>query len=129
MQSFDANGQPKTRPINAQIQPATNGESAVSTSGGTITLTLAAPGAGKFHYITAIVIQRTAGTGAANSVTTTNLDGSPAFLFETTESAHLVIAPTSPIKSTTANTATTFVAPAVVAVTWRMTVWFYTDIG
>jgi len=101
-----------------------------------VTATLPLPGVGLFHYITGIEIMRTAtaaltGT-AALVVTTTNIPGGLAW----TVGNAMVVGATqrdesitfdNPIKSTTANTATTVAAPAPGAgVIWRINVYYYT---
>ena len=100
-----------------------------------VTLSLAAGGAGFFHYITRLVMQRfaTAALTAAATpivVTTTNLPGSKAFSFPADAAAQGVVAqevlePTVPIRSSAANTATTIVCPATTAVIWRVTADYY----
>lgn len=104
---------------------------AISTA---LTATLAAV-AGQFHYITAIEIQRYAGsalTGAATPyvVTTTNLPGSLAWSFDTAAaigvSQIVLLNFQQPLKSSAVNTATTIVAPLSTGVIWRINVFYYT---
>lgn len=118
--------------------PTTTSGTILSTANTTATLTLAAPGVGLYHYITAIRIERINNSAAAITgtallgYTTTNLTGSLAF-----SSGNAIAAGDSkidvelsfagnPLKSTTANTATTIVAPAGGAgVQIRMTAFYY----
>lgn len=96
-----------------------------------VTLTLGAPGAGLFHYITRIIVQRHTSallTAAATPilVTTTNLPGSrvlsfPADAAPQGQVATEIIEPSSPIRCSAANTATTIVCPATTGVIWRAT--------
>lgn len=112
--------------------PATN----TGATGAAVTLTLAAPGAGLFHYISSITLQRIATavlTPAATPlvVTTTNLPGSLAFSAPADAAAQGVMheqrfEPKEPIKSTTANTASTIVCPATTGVIWRVTATYRT---
>jgi len=101
-----------------------------------VTATLSAAAAGLFHYITFIQIEafasalRVAGATPV-LVTTTDLPGSPVFSFKANAMAAgdneiQTVAPATPIKSTTAATATTIVAPVTTSVIWRITVWYYT---
>jgi hypothetical protein len=85
------------------------------------TITLPAPGAGLFHYITSLHLQRNATAalvGTATLVaTSTNLPGSPAWSYGNAMVAggtqlDLNYEPTTPLKSLLANTATTIVMPA-----------------
>jgi hypothetical protein len=101
-----------------------------------VTLTLGAPGVGLFHFISRLIIQRhtsAALTAAATPilVTTTNLPGSRALSFPADAAlqgqvAQEVIEPSSPIRSSVANTATTIVMPATTGVIWRATADYYT---
>jgi hypothetical protein len=101
------------------------------------TATIPAAGAGLFHYITSIEIQRYAGaalTGAAAPVvvTTTNLPGSPAWTFDTaaaigTSQIQLLTFAGNPLKSSVANTATTIAAPSVTSGLWRINIAYYTS--
>lgn len=101
------------------------------------TATLPAAGAGLFHYITSIQLVKLysvvgVAAGAGVIITSTNLPGGPAW---TTEQLASVAgtAPTvigivfdRPLKSSVANTATTFVAPAQLQTIWRWNVGYYT---
>lgn len=110
------------------------GTAAVNTA---LTVTLPAPAAGLFHYITSIQVQKlyavvgvAAGTGVI--ITTTNLPGTPAFTTEQLASAAGTVAtvvnltPTTPLKSAVAATATTIVAPVQLQTIWRINVTYYT---
>lgn len=120
------------------MQSATVGTT-LSAANTTVTLTLAAPGAGLFHYITRIRIinvnpTTTAIAAAATnlSYTTTNLPGTLAWNAGTTlaAGAEKIVADetfTHPLKSSAANTATTIVAPAIgTGGVCRITAYFYT---
>jgi len=99
------------------------------------TATLPAAGAGMFHYITHIDITRNATAalvgGATLIHTTTNLPGTPAWSVGNAMVAggtekDVVYEPTTPLKSLTANTATTVVAAAAgAAVLGRVNVSYY----
>jgi hypothetical protein len=116
--------------------PATLAVTATAAANTAVTLTLPAPGAGLFHYITRIEITRTATAALAGtatlSVTTTNLPGTLAWSFGNAMAAggtqwDLQADLTHPLKSSVANTATTIVLPAPgAAVLWRATAFYYT---
>ena len=100
-----------------------------------VTLTLPAAGAGLFHYISRLLIQRIAGallTAAATPiiVTTTNMPGAKAYSLPADAAAQGAIAqeiaePSEPMRSSVANTATTVVAPLTTGVIWRITADYY----
>jgi hypothetical protein len=99
------------------------------------TLTLPAPGADLFHYLTSLQITRNATAALVGSatlvITSTNLPGSLAWSVGNAMAAggtqiDLEMSFPSPIKSVTANTATTIVMPAPGAnVLWRATATYY----
>jgi hypothetical protein len=105
------------------------GVTAVGAAAAAVTLTLPAS-AGNFHYIDSIEItlySTAARTGVAAPITctTTNLSGNPAYTWATagaigTENTKQLHSANRPIKSSVANTATTFVCPAVTGGLWRM---------
>ena len=108
--------------------------SATAAASTALTVTLPAAAAGLFHYITSIEIQRYASaalTGAAAPVvvTTTNLPGTLAWTFDTAAaigtSQIQAFTLASPIKSSVAATATTFVAPLFTGAIWRITITYY----
>jgi hypothetical protein len=116
--------------------PCTNVGTVTAAAGAAATLTLAAPGVGLFHYISAIEIllySAAARTGAATPwvVTSTNLTGSPAWTFSTagaigtTERLYMQLE--QPLKASVANTATTIAAPVATGGIWRITAYFYTS--
>ena len=127
-----------TNILYAKPLPTTITGTLLTTANTAGTLTLSAPGVGLFHYITRVEITRVNGTAtavtgtAALSITTTNLTGSPAWTtgnaIAAGDSKLDVILGLSgnPLKSTTANTATTFVLPAAGAgVQYRINVSYY----
>lgn len=99
------------------------------------TLTLPAPGAGLRIYVTSLTISKFATallTAAATPVlvTSTNLPGSPVYNF----AADAALAGTNvdkreefsiPLAASAQNTAVTFVAPATIAIIWRLTATYY----
>lgn len=121
----------------AELKPTTLGGTVTAASGAAATLTIAAAGAGLFHYLTRLEISlfnTAATTGAATPVvvTTTNLPGSKAFslAYPTRAAAgelldRIIVQPTTPLKSSTANTNTTIVCPVVTAGLWRVTADYY----
>lgn len=118
-----------------ELRAATTTVTATAATGTAVTLTLPAVSA-QFHYITSIdilIYATAARTGAATPlvVTTTNITGSPAFTFETAQAigTNTPIQGynlTTPLKSTTVNTATTIVAPIATSGIWRITVTYFT---
>lgn len=100
------------------------------------TCTLPAAGAGLFHYITSFELVKLysvigVAAGAGVIITSTNLVGNPAWTTEqvvgAVGSAPKVISTAldAPLKSSVANTATTFVAPAQLQTIWRWNVMYY----
>jgi hypothetical protein len=101
------------------------------------TATLPAPGAGLFHYITRIELVKLyavvgVAAGAGVIITSTNLPGAPAWTTEQLASAAGTVARVidweytgNPLKSSVANTATTFVAGAQLQTIWRWNVSYY----
>ena len=101
-----------------------------------VTLTLPAAGVGLFHYITSIVISRTATAALAGTatlvITSTNLPGSwahsvgNAMIAGGTQSDINLSFAGNPLKSSVANTNTTIVCPVPgAAVLWRVTVTYF----
>lgn len=121
--------------INAIPYPATLSVTNTGAAGAAVTLTIPAAGAGLFHYITRIVIQRFAtalltAAAAPVVVTTTNMPGSKAFTFPADAAAQgtiysEIVEPSQPLKSSAANTNTTIVCPLTTAVIWRVTADYY----
>ena len=108
------------------------GITAVGVSGASVTATLPAV-ALNFHFITFLQIQlynvaNRSGTATPITVTTTNLPGNPAFLFNTQgaggEIQEKIFQPAQYIRSTVDNTVTTIVCPVVTNVIWRINVWY-----
>jgi len=101
------------------------------------TCTLPAAGVGLFHYITRIELVKLyavvgVAAGAGVIITTTNLPGGPAFTTEQLASAAGTVARVitadyagNPLKSSVANTATTFVAGAQLQTIWRWNVSYF----
>ena len=122
--------------INVFPKSANLVQQATSAANTTVTATLPAAGAGLFHYITKIVveIQATGARAASNVVdfTTTNLPNTPSFGVDGDalvqgQIRRLVQNFDIPLKSSTANTNTTVVAPATGANSnSRITVFYYT---
>lgn len=106
------------------------------TANAATTLTLAAPGAGLYHYITHVHIARHAtaalAASAALQITTTNLTGSNAWRVTNGMAAwerkvDVDIEFVHPWRSVLANTATTFDLPAAgAAVLWSILVHYFT---
>ncbi len=115
--------------------PSTLALTATGAAGAAVTLTVTSPGAGLFHYFTRIIVQRFATallTAGATPVlvTTTNLPGTRVLSFPADAAAQGTIyteeiRPVQPLKSSTANTATTIVCPATTSVIWRVTADYY----
>jgi hypothetical protein len=111
--------------------PATN----TGAANAAVTLTIPAPPAGQFIYVTRILIARVATAALAGSavivVTTTNLPGALAFSMGNAMTAggtDKAVDETydMPIKASAAATAVTIVAPAPgAAVLWRITAYYY----
>jgi hypothetical protein len=119
----------------AEVRASTLAVTVTAASGSAATLTLPAAGAGLFHYVTAIdmcLYSAAARTGAATPwiVTTTNLPGTPAWTFSTAGAIGATerqwLTPTTPLKSSAANTATTVVGPAATGGIWRITATYFT---
>lgn len=102
-----------------------------------ITATLPAPGAGLFHYIISVELVKLysvvgVAAGAGVLITSTNLPGSPVWTTEQAAGAVgtapkvISYVPTTPLKSSAANTATTFVAPAQLQTIWRWNISYFT---
>jgi hypothetical protein len=116
--------------------PTTTTGTVTAATGVSATLTLPAPGAGLYHYITRLVIERhisgllTAGATPI-IVTSTNITGSLAFSIPADAAPagqvyrEVIEMGEHALKSTTANTATTIVAPVVTGVIWRITAYYY----
>jgi hypothetical protein len=105
------------------------GVTATGAAGAAVTLTLPAV-AGAFHHIARLEIDlyttvARAGAAAPVLVTTTNLPGSPVYLFSTAAAIgtteRLILEPDRPIRSSVVNTATTIVCPVVTSGLWRVT--------
>ena len=119
-------------------QRASNlGVTAVGLVNAAVTATLPAPGVGLFHYITHIKLTKGysvvgVAAGAGVTITSTNLPGNPAWSTEQSASPAgtrvqvIWEEPTTPIRSTAANTATTFVAPAQLETIWRWNIRYFT---
>lgn len=119
----------------AKPLPTTASVTSTAASGAALTLSVPTPGIGLFHYVTKIVINKycaatlTAGV-APIIVTTTNIATTPSVNFKTLgslgDSEIIQLDFTgNPLKSTTANTATTIVCPVVAGVLWKVSVFYY----
>ncbi len=126
-----------TLPAVAEGRAATLAVTATAAVNTGSTATLPAPGAGLFHYITKVELMKLysvigVAAGAGVIVTTTNLPGGPAFTTEQLASpagtCTRVIQSdrATPLKSSVANTATTFVAPAQLQTIWRWNIEYFT---
>jgi hypothetical protein len=119
--------------VESRIVAGVLGVTATGAAGAVVTLTLPAPGAGLFHYVTwlqVLMYSTAARTGSATPVlvTSTNL---PALTL-TFPSAGAVGAtveqktePSAPSRSAVANTASTIVCPATTNVIWRINAHYY----
>lgn len=119
-------------------RPANLHVTATAATGAAATATLPAGGAGLFHYITRIHITAyttAARTGSATPLvapTTTNLPGSPVWTMATaaaigtTDVRETVFV--APLKSSTANTATTIVGTLTTGIIWRISVDYYLSV-
>lgn len=121
--------------VTAILRAADQSVTVTAATGVAATLTLPAAGAGLFHYIARLVIERhtsallTAGA-TPTIITTTNMPGSRAFSIPADAAPQGqvyrdVIEPAVPLRSSAANAATTFVAPVTTGVIWRMTADYY----
>ena len=115
--------------------PSTISITNTAAAGTGVTLTITAPAAGLFQYLTWLEISHfraavlTAGT-VPILVTSTNLNGNPTFDFPADaglQGAIVVkqISPAAPIKAQTAATSVTIVCPATTAVIWRVSALWY----
>jgi hypothetical protein len=111
--------------------------SATGTAGSVLNASLPAAGAGLFHYITLIEVQAystAARTGSATPVvvTSANLPGAAAWTFGTAAAIGTidvkVFALPTPLKCSTANTATVINCPATASVIWRVNIHYYTGV-
>jgi len=123
--------------IYAKPIPSTIGVTQTAAVNVAATATLPAAGAGLFHYITFIELVKLynalgVAAGAGVVVTSTNLVGNPAWTTEQDAKpagqAVSVIKMEmggNPIKSSVANVATTFIAPAQLQTIWRWNIQYY----
>ena len=119
----------------AKPLPTTASVTSTAASGAALTLTVPAGGVGLFHYITKIVISKYCAAALTASaapiiVTTTNLATTPSIDFKTLgalgDSERIELDFTgNPLKSTTANAATTIVCPIATGVIWKVNVFYY----
>lgn len=126
-------------PAMAEARAATLHVTATAAVNTASTCTLPAAGAGLFHYITHIELVKlyaVVGTAAAAGVivTSTNLPGNPSWTTEQaagplgTAPKAILYSPATPLKSSVANTATTFVAPLQAQTIWRWNVSYFTGV-
>ena len=122
---------------NVPLYPSTALQTVTAAVSTAATLTIAAPAAGLFNYITWIEARAycsvaiAAGNAAPILVTTTNITGSPVIQLPQKIMAvgedvvsQLVLGHPG-VKSTANATATTIVAPLVTNIIWRLTAAFY----
>jgi hypothetical protein len=125
-----------TFPAQAEARAGTLWVTATAAVNTGSTLTLPAAGAGLFHYIVFLQLQKLysvigVAAGAGVIITTTNFNGA-AFTTEQLASAAGTVAtvinfaPSTPARSQVANTATTFVAGAQLQTIWRWNVCYFT---
>ena len=125
-----------TNPLYTNFPPSTS-TTTTGVAAAAATLTIPAPAAGQFNYITGIEIllvntaARAAAAATLITVTTTNIGGtlswsygSPVTTVGSTDSTVSVIF-SSPLKATTAATASTIVAPATTGVQWMLKAYYY----
>lgn len=114
---------------------ATLGVTATAAVGTGVTLTLPAAGAGNFQYISKLEITADTatvalGANASAVVTSTNLNGTPAWNVKIERNGGgvntVARGAVLPFRSAVANTATTIVAPATANTVWRLNVEYYT---
>lgn len=133
--TVSARGSKSDRIIYGRQIPSTLHVTATAAANTAATATLPAAGAGMFHYITNINLTRNATAALAGTATlihtSTNLPGSPAWSVGNAMAAgetrtDLDYSPTTPLKSSVANTATTIVmAAGGAAVLNRINVSYY----
>ena len=122
--------------VYAKPIPTTIISTATGAAAAAVTLTIAAPASGLFHYITRLVIERHTSallTAAATPVivTTTNKPGSLAFSIPADAAPQgqvyreVIEMGEHALKSSAANTATTIVCPITTGVIWRVTAYYY----
>lgn len=110
--------------------PATSGLTATAAAGVAATLTIPAPGAGLYQYVSWIRIEHftsalLVAAAAPVIVTTTNLPGTPSFNFRADAApqgtlTEKVIQGDMPMRGVTANTAITVVCPLTTSVLWKI---------
>jgi disulfide bond formation protein DsbB len=121
--------------VQAILKPSDLSATQTGAAGAAVTLSLAAAGVGLYHYITRLSIQRSASAAliaaaAPVLVTTSNLPGAPVFQIPADAAPQgsqytEILEPTTPIKSSAANTATTVVMPITTGAIWRATAHYY----
>lgn len=110
--------------------PATSGLTATAAAGVAATLTIPAPGAGLYQYVSWIRIEKFAAALLVAAavpviVTTTNLPGTPSFNFAANAALagtldEKIISADMPMRGIVANTAITVVAPLTASVLWKI---------
>ena len=134
---FDTQEARATQPVSGTVDasPATLAVTATAAVNTAVTASLPAV-VGQFHCIVALQVQKLysvvgVAAGAGIIITTTNLPGTPAFTTEQLASAAGTVvtvvnfAPTTPLRSSVSNTATTVVCPAQLQTIWRINVWYF----
>jgi hypothetical protein len=107
---------------------------ATAAAGSAVTLTIPAPPLGQRAFINHIVISRFAAAllvaaAVPNIVTTTNLNGNPAWDFQADAAAQglidrLILQGGTPWSSSVVTTSVTIVCPATTNVIWRVTAFY-----
>lgn len=118
-----------------EMRAATLGVTATAATATAATLSLPAPGANLFHYITALTIDlysTAARTGVATPivVNSTNLPGNPAWTFSTAGAIGAIdrytVPLVTPLRSSAANTASSITGPGVTGAIWRLNASYFT---
>lgn len=124
-------------PAVSELRAATLHITATAAVNTAATATLPAAAAGLFHYITSIELVKlysVIGVAAGAGVLTTSANTSLVWTTEQLASAAgtatkvVIYSPTTPLKSTTAATNTTFTAPAQLQTIWRWNVSYFTAV-
>lgn len=118
-----------------ELRASTTVNSSTAAVNTALTATLAAAGAGLFHYITSIIVEKLysvvgVAAGAGNIITSANLGGLGFTTEQLASVAGTVVRvvdyrPTTPLKSAVANTNSTIICGAQLQTIWRITVTYF----